>query len=194
MVWGMGYGDHGCFAIHCDAVAQAMKSRQDRKFLRQLLGDTSDTSRREDKAEGTTISHQQQDNEKTLDRQPPEGVSSNPSGGGDGELASPSFTRAAAVALAETGGNLHVTRPSPVEDRHPSAVGEPLGSGVETAGDFVCKDVPAAAGAAVGKAADGDAAVPGGVERKNDRENSTSSIEELRQELGRAECKDMPHG
>lgn len=190
----MGYGDHDCVATPCDAVAQAMKSRQDRKFLRQLLRDTSDTISREDKAEGASNDHQQQDNEKALNRQPPEGRASKPSSRSDGEIARPSSTRAAIAEPAETGDNLDVARPSPVDDRYPSTVGEVLGSGVEPAGNFVRRDLPTAAGVVIGKAPCSDAEIPVGVERQKDRENSTSSIEELKQELGKAEYKDMPHG
>lgn len=172
-------------------MAQAAKSRQDRKFLRQLLRDAKN---RGDKVEGTSNNHQQPNNEKALDRQPPEGVSSRPSSGSDGELVSPPSTRAAIATRAEMGGNLDAARLSPVDDRKPSAVGEVLGSGADTAGGVVRGDLPAAAGVVVGKAADGDAEVPVRIERENDRESSTSSIEELRQELGKAEYKDMPHG
>lgn len=177
--------------LSCDAVAQAAKSRQDRKFLRQLLRDASS---RGDKAEGTSNNHQQQTNEEALDRQPPEGVSSRPSSGSDGELVSPPSTRAAITARAEMDGNLDAAKLSPVDDRNPSAVGEVLSSGADTAGGVIRRDLPTVAGVVVGKAADSDAEIPVRIERQNDRESSTSSIEELRQELGKAEYKDMPHG
>ena len=163
-------------------MAQAVKSRQDRKFLRQLLRDTSS---REDEAEGTGNDHRQQGYEKALDSQPPEAVASKPSSGRDGELTSPSSARATIVVPAEIRGNLDVAKLSPVDDRNPSAGREVLGSGTETAGEVVWDNLSNVAGVMVGKAADTDAKVSVGIERPIGREDSI--IAEWRQELDKEE-------
>lgn len=190
------YGDDVfCFGLvtaMVTAVAQAVKSRQDRKFLRQLLRDTSTG---EEKAEETANYHPHQDNENVVDRKPPGGVASKPLSCSNGELASPPSARAAIVAPSapsEIAGNLDAARGSPVQDRNHSAAGAGLCRETETAGKTVCEDVPAAAGAGVvvGKAADSDAEVP---QRQNGPEISTR-MEELRQELRKAEHKDPPYG
>ncbi|CAM9266582.1 unnamed protein product [Laminaria digitata] len=183
-------GEFGVKAIL--PLAQAVKSRQDRKFLRQLLRDTSTG---EEKAEETANYHPHQDNEKVLDRKPPGGVASKTLSCSNGELASPPSARAAIIAPSapsEIAGNLDAVRGSPVHDRNHSAAGAGLCRETETAGKTVCEDVPAAAGAGVvvGKAADSDAEVP---QRQNGPERSTR-MEELRQELRKAEHKDPPYG
>lgn len=175
--------------IPCDAVAQAVKSRQDRKFLRELLRDASTGK---DKPEEAARHHQHQHGQKTQGRQSPEGaVSSKSPSGSDGELARPPSARAAIAAPSGMGGNLDAARIPPVDASNPAAVGVVLGRGTETVAEVVCGDFPTAAGMVMGKPADSNATGHVGVERGSGRK--PSSIEGLRQELRTAECKDMPY-